>query len=208
MEVGEASVGGMSAFHSGMFGKDAEEDEKKKAAEREKFLSSVRNQQQQQSQQQQQPLQTSTISHQQSNDFSADDVKAEVPSVDEQIKTEDTADWAEDSVSSTAQTWNQSDQLIGYVDKSDYIVHVGIIFCSYFSETHNDEDDGQMEEEMLPQSNVVHAEVQKATIRRDTGSPPPNPLDLLRKERENPNIFQEREDKRLKAEEEVRLDQK
>ena len=134
MEVGEASVGGMSAFHSGMFGKDAEEDAKKKAAEREKFLSSVRNQQQQQSQQQQQPLQTSTISHQQSNDFSADDVKvkAEVPSVDEQIKTEDTADWAEDSVSSTAQTWNQSDQLIGYVDKSDYIVHVGIIFLLLF----------------------------------------------------------------------------
>ena len=79
-------------------------------------------------------------------------------------------------------------------------------FCSYFSETHDVEDDGQMEEEMLPQSNVVHAEVQKATIRRDTGSPPPNPLDLLRKERENPNIFQEREDKRLKAEEEVHSD--
>ena len=116
MEVGEASVGGMSAFHSGMFGKEAEEDEKKKAAEREKFLSSVRNQQQQQqSQQQQQPLQTSTISHQQSNDFSADDVKAEVPTVDEQIKTEDTADWAEDSVSSTAQTWNQSERYSGYV---------------------------------------------------------------------------------------------
>ena len=114
MEVGEASVGGMSAFHSGMFGKEAEEDEKKKAAEREKFLSSVRNQQQQ-SQQQQQPLQTSTISHQQSNDFSADDVKAEVPTVDEQIKTEDTADWAEDSVSSTAQTWNQCEGYSGYV---------------------------------------------------------------------------------------------
>ena len=36
MEVGEASVGGMSAFHSGMFGKEAQEDEKKKAAERER----------------------------------------------------------------------------------------------------------------------------------------------------------------------------
>ena len=117
MEVGEATVGGMSAFHSGMFGKEAEEDEKKKAAEREKFLSSVRNQQQQQqqSQQQQQPLQTSTISHQQSNDFPADDVKAELPTVDEQIKTEDTADWAEDSVSSTAQTWNKSERYSGYV---------------------------------------------------------------------------------------------
>ena len=113
MEVGEASVGGMSAFHSGMFGKEAEEDEKKKAAEREKFLSSVRNQQQQ-SQQQQQPLQTSTISHQQSNDFSADDVKAEVPTVDEQIKTEDTADWAEDSVSST---WPQSERYSGWVHR-------------------------------------------------------------------------------------------
>ena len=62
-------------------------------------------------------------------------------------------------------------------------------------------------EEVLPQSNVV-PEVQKTTIRRDTGSPPPNPLDLLRKERENPNIFQEREDKRLRAEEEVRSNNK
>ena len=42
MEDGEASVGGMSAFHSGQFGKGAQEDEKKKAAEREKFLGAVK----------------------------------------------------------------------------------------------------------------------------------------------------------------------
>ena len=120
MEVGEASVGGMSAFHSGMFGKEAQEDEKKKAAERERFLSSVRSQQQHQpSQQQQQPIQTGTFSHQQSNDFSADGVKAEVPSVDERIKTEEPADWTEDSVTSTAQTWHQSEHYSGYIDKLD-----------------------------------------------------------------------------------------
>ena len=88
---------------------------------------------------------------------------------------------------------------------------VKLVIISHFSQTqgeedNDDEDDGQMEE-VLQQSSVVHAEVQK-TARRDTGSPPPNPLDLLRKERENPNIFQEREDKRLKAEEEVHSDQK
>ena len=56
---------------------------------------------------------------------------------------------------------------------------------------------------MLPQSTSFGTvtEVQKCT-RTDAGSPPPNPLDLLRKESENPNIFAEREAKRLKEEEE------
>ena len=58
-------------------------------------------------------------------------------------------------------------------------------------------------EEVLPQSTSFHAEVLKCTTRNDAGSPPPNPLDLLKKERENPNIFQEREDRRLQAEDEV-----
>ena len=45
---------------------------------------------------------------------------------------------------------------------------------------------------------ISSAEVPKI---RDSGSPPPNPLDLLRKERENPNIFLEREAQRLQMEE-------
>ena len=87
-----------------------------------------------------------------------------------------------------------------------------LVIISHFSQTQGEddndvEDDGQMEEVLVPQSTAVHAEMPKSTWRA-TGSPPPNPLDLLRKERENPNIFQEREDKRLKAEEEVRSNSK
>ena len=80
----------------------------------------------------------------------------------------------------------------------------------FFSKTEGEEDDddenGQMEE-VLPQSTVAFSqEVQKSRM-RDAGSPPPNPLDLLRRERENPNIFQERETKRLQTEEEVQDDE-
>ena len=57
MEIGETRVGGMSAFHTGLFGKEAEQDEKARAAQREQFLQSAKVQQQIQQHQQQQQQQ-------------------------------------------------------------------------------------------------------------------------------------------------------
>ena len=62
-------------------------------------------------------------------------------------------------------------------------------------------------EEVLPQSTDTRTEVLQTCTRRDSGSPPPNPLDLLRKESENPNIFHEREAKRQQVEDEVHDDE-
>ena len=62
-------------------------------------------------------------------------------------------------------------------------------------------------EEALPQSTGIPTEALQTCTRRDSGSPPPNPLDLLRKEGENPNIFHEREAKRQQAEDEVHNDE-
>ena len=106
MEVGEASVGGMSAFHSGMFGKEAEEDERKKAAEREKFLDSVKVQQkpQQQPQQQLQQQQPQQTQHEQTNiqqqpTASSDGLKIETTKMDTPV----------------AQPWHQPEQYTGCV---------------------------------------------------------------------------------------------
>ena len=94
MEVGEATVGGMSAFHSGMFGKEAQEDEKKKAAERERFLGAVKGQQQQQP-----PQHEQTISQRQFVN-SSEGFKVEVTAVD---------------TPPFAQTWHQPGQYTGCV---------------------------------------------------------------------------------------------